>query len=248
MARGVRASPSLLGGRLLTETPLTSLLFGQLVRLADTLPEMDDPARQVALDATADFAIAALRLETRAAPWDDGADRSGLWLAAERFIARHLDRADLGPDLLARALRCSRTQLYRLFARHDVTVMDHIRETRLARCHEMLTDPACKLPHRGDRRAVRHGQSVRVQPRISEAVQPRPPGRSGDRAVRLRHEPNHAAIRWVPPAGTGSFVPAAPCPGQRKQHRPASGVTADSVAHEPFGGLSWTSRRCSRDR
>jgi transcriptional regulator GlxA family with amidase domain len=107
---------------------------------------MDDLARHVALDATADFAIAALRLETRAAPWDDGADRSGLWLAAERFIARHLDRADLGPDLLARALRCSRTQLYRLFARHDVTVMDHIRETRLARCHEMLTDPACKLP------------------------------------------------------------------------------------------------------
>jgi len=146
VARAIRASPGHLSGRLLRETPLTSLLFTQLVCLADALPEMDGPARQVAVDATADFAVAALRLETRAAPWEDGAYWSGLWLASERFIAHHLDRADLGPDLLAHALRCSRTQLYRLFARHDVTVMDHIRETRLTRCREMLADPACRLP------------------------------------------------------------------------------------------------------
>jgi len=146
VAQAIRAWPGGLGGHLLAESPLTSLLFAQLVRLADALPEMDDAARQVALDATADFALATLRLEARSVPWEEGAHWSGLWLAAERFIERNIDRTELNPDMLARALRCSRTQLYRLFARHDVAVMDHIRDMRLARCREMLADPGCHLP------------------------------------------------------------------------------------------------------
>jgi AraC-like DNA-binding protein len=107
---------------------------------------MDDAAREVALDATADFALAALRLEIETDPWDDGAHWRGLWQAAERYIERNLDRADLSPDTLAHALRCSRTHLYRLFARENTTVMDYIRETRLNRCREMLADPARHLP------------------------------------------------------------------------------------------------------
>ena len=147
VARAIGAGTARLSGRLLPETPLTSLLLAQLVRLADTLPAMDDPAREVALDASADFALAVLRLEARGAAWDDdGEPASGLWLAARRFIERNLDRADLNPDMLARAMRCSRTQLYRLFARHDVAVMDYIRDLRLLRCREMLTDPGCRLP------------------------------------------------------------------------------------------------------
>jgi AraC-like DNA-binding protein len=150
VAHAVRAWPCGFGGRLLPESPLASLLFTQLVRLADALPEMGDAARQVALDATAGFALATLRLDAHsapwAAPWEEAAHWSGLWLAAERFIERNIDRAELSPDLLARALRCSRTQLYRLFARHDVAVMDHIRDMRLNRCREMLGDPDCRLP------------------------------------------------------------------------------------------------------
>jgi AraC-like DNA-binding protein len=146
VAHAVRAWPGGFSGRLLPESPLASLLFAQLVRLADALPEMDDAARQVALDATADFALATLRLEAQSAPWEEAAHWSGLWLAAERFIERNIDRAELSPDTLARALRCSRTQLYRLFARHDVAVMDHIRDMRLNRCREMLADPDCRLP------------------------------------------------------------------------------------------------------
>jgi AraC-like DNA-binding protein len=144
--RAIGGRPANLSGRLLPETPLAALLFSQLVRLADALPAMDDMARQVALDASADFALAVLRLEARTTPWDESDQWSGLWLAAQRFIERNLDHPDLGPGMLARALRCSRTQLYRLFARHDVAVMDHVRVSRLNRCREMLADPACQLP------------------------------------------------------------------------------------------------------
>jgi AraC family transcriptional activator of tynA and feaB len=148
--RAISARPGDLTGRLLPESALASLLFSQLVRLADALPAMDGAARQMALGATADFALGVLRLEARPDPgatsWDDGAHWSGLWLAAERFIERNLDNAALSPDTLARVLQCSRTQLYRLFARHDVAVMDHIRDMRLNRCRDMLADPACQLP------------------------------------------------------------------------------------------------------
>jgi len=100
----------------------------------------------VALDAAADFALATLRHFAKSdSGLGDNEYWSGLWLAADGFIERHLDRADLGPDLLARVLRCSRTQLYRLFSRHDTTVMDHIRDMRLRRCRDLLADPTCQL-------------------------------------------------------------------------------------------------------
>ena len=146
VVRAIGTWPTHLRGRLLPEPPLPSLLFEQMVRFAGALPELDDEARQVALDVTTDFALGVLRVETRSAAWEDGAHARGLWPAARRFIERNLDRANLGPVVLARALRCSRSQLYRLFASHDTAVMDHIRERRLARSREMLADPSCRLP------------------------------------------------------------------------------------------------------
>lgn len=144
--RAVGEFPKRQSGRLLPAAPLSSLLFEQMVRYAEAMPAMDDAAREVAMDATADFALAVLRMETRNAAWHDESVWPGLWAAARRFIARHLDRADLNPDIVARALHCSRSQLYRLFARHGTTVMDHIREARLRRSRDMLADPACRLP------------------------------------------------------------------------------------------------------
>jgi AraC-like DNA-binding protein len=144
--RAVGEFPKRQRGRLLPAAPLSSLLFEQMVRFAQAMPEMDCAAREVAMDATADFALAVLRLQTRDAAWHDDTPWPGLWAAAERFIARRLDRAELNPDIVARALRCSRSQLYRLFARHDTTVMDYIREARLRRSRTMLADPECRLP------------------------------------------------------------------------------------------------------
>ena len=144
VASAINRDPVILAGCVLPATPLPRLLFSQLTQLADALPEMDDAARQVALEAATDFALATLRLETRGGLWDEGAHWTGLWQAARRLVASNLDRQDLSPDTLAQALRCSRTQLYRLFARNDLTVMGYVREVRLLRSREMLADPACQ--------------------------------------------------------------------------------------------------------
>jgi len=50
----------------------------------------------------------------------------------------------LSPAMLAAALRCSRSQVYRLFTRYERTVMGHVLECRLTRTRGMLADPACQ--------------------------------------------------------------------------------------------------------
>jgi len=146
VVRAVGTWPARFRGRVLPASPLATLLLEQMVRYAGALPDMTDAERQVALDATTDFALGVLRLEKQAAVWDDGANWRGLWLAAQRFIERNVERADLNPGMIARGLRCSRSLLYRLFAFHGKAVMDHIRELRLSRCRDMLADPSCRLP------------------------------------------------------------------------------------------------------
>jgi AraC-like DNA-binding protein len=145
VASAINHDPSILAGRMLPASLLTGLLFSQLTQFADAMGGMDDAARQVALDAATDFALGVLRLETKAALWEEGAHWNGLWQAAQRCIEGNLDRQELGPDMLARALRCSRTHLYRLFARNGATVMGYVREARLARSRVMLADAACRL-------------------------------------------------------------------------------------------------------
>jgi AraC-like DNA-binding protein len=140
VATAINDDPAALAGRLLPATPLTGLLFDQLTRFADALRGMDDAAREVALDVATDFALATLRLEIRGGQWEEGAHGAGLRQAAQRFIERNLDRRDLNPDTVARALRCSRTHLYRLFARDGESVMGFVREVRLRRSREMLAD------------------------------------------------------------------------------------------------------------
>jgi len=110
VARAVRAWPARVAGRLCAGTPDIAAVRANGT-LADALPAMDDHAREVAMDATAAFALAALRWEARATPWGRSGDAhwAAMWSAAEMFIERHLDRGDLGPDSLARALKCSRT-------------------------------------------------------------------------------------------------------------------------------------------
>jgi AraC-like DNA-binding protein len=145
VARAIGGDPAVLAGRLLSATPLNRLLFSCFTQFVDTLEEMDDAGRQVALDAATEFALAALRLETRAGVWEEGAHGNGLRQAAQRFVEGNLHRQDLNPDMLARALRCSRTHLYRLFASNGGTVMGYVREVRLERSRAMLADAASRL-------------------------------------------------------------------------------------------------------
>jgi AraC-like DNA-binding protein len=75
------------------------------------------------LAAATDFALAALRLETRGGVWEAGAHGNGLRQVVQLFIVGNLHREDLNLDMLARTLYCSRTHLYRLFAGNGGTVM-----------------------------------------------------------------------------------------------------------------------------
>lgn len=145
VATAIGGDPAVLAGRLLAATPLNRLLFGYFTQFADAMEEMNDAGRQVALATATDFALAALRMETRGGVWEDGAHGTGLRRAAQRFIEGNLHRHDLNPETLARALHCSRTHLYRLFSGNGETVMGYVREARLARSRAMLADAACRL-------------------------------------------------------------------------------------------------------
>lgn len=144
VADAVGTDPARLHGLVLGSTPLASLLFGQMQAFAQAMPTMADASRQVGLNVVSDLALGTLRLEGLPAGWEEGTHWVGLWQAACRFIDRELGNAELSPETLAGALRCSRTQLYRLFARHDCTVMGYVQERRLLRSRELLADTACR--------------------------------------------------------------------------------------------------------
>ncbi|WP_232346421.1 helix-turn-helix domain-containing protein [Cupriavidus sp. USMAA2-4] len=60
------------------------------------------------------------------------------------YIAGHLHEDDLSPARIAAAHGVSLRYLQALFAGGDATVAGHILESRLARCWQALTDPACQ--------------------------------------------------------------------------------------------------------
>jgi len=145
VAAVLRRDPAMLGGRLLSPSPFNTLLFGFLTQFAGAMAAMDDAARQAALTAAIDLALASLHREVSDGMLGEGEHADGLRQAARRYIDGNLHRQDLSPDHIARTLRCSRTHLYRLFAQDGGTVMGYLREARLARSHAMLADAACRL-------------------------------------------------------------------------------------------------------
>ena len=132
--------------RIARSTPVR-LLALQLHSLADALPVLDDYGREAALAPVVDRALATLRIECRPKLAEmDSLHGAGMWSAANRFIEMHLVDHDLNPAMVALALRCSRAWLYRLFQRHDQTVMGSIQEARWQRSHRLPSDPNCRLP------------------------------------------------------------------------------------------------------
>ena len=144
VANAVGGDPSRLHGRSLPQATLTTLLFRQMRTFAELMPTMSHAARHIGLNAIVDLALGTLRLHSGQGGWEEGIHRSGLWRAACQFIEHNLSDAGLSPKMLAAALRCSRTQVYRLFADHDRTVMGYAQECRLLRSRELLADPECQ--------------------------------------------------------------------------------------------------------
>src|SRR5690606_22649114 len=71
-------------------------------------------------------------------PPDDRHD-DAFYTAACRYIKAHLADQDLTAASIAYALGCSRTHLYRIFARYDQGIGEVIRTGRLERASALLT-------------------------------------------------------------------------------------------------------------
>lgn len=146
VAVAIGGDPGRLGGRTLPVNSLSGLLFEQVRMLADALPGLNAAGREAALDATTALALATLRIEFQQGRVEQEELSDGLWAAAERYIGFNFGRHDLSPDLLAQALRCSRSHLYRMFERRGLTVMAYVFSVRLARARYLLASPGCRMP------------------------------------------------------------------------------------------------------
>ncbi|MGO1078952.1 helix-turn-helix domain-containing protein [Inquilinus sp. CA228] len=94
--------------------------------------------RAAALTTLADMAMALLQQHFGKTKSDRTHGNPGVFAAAKRYIEQNYHRHDLHVDEIAAALRCSRTQLYRVFSENETAIAEYIRETRLKRSHQIL--------------------------------------------------------------------------------------------------------------
>lgn len=136
--RRTRARLAAAGGTLVSPHGLAPMLAAQMRALAAIAPGLDPAARAAGLRAVLDLAATVLRLEYGAEPAESEVCEDGLLIAAQALICRRFAATDLSPDEIAHRLGCSRAHLYRLFARHGLTVAGYLREIRLQRCRTAL--------------------------------------------------------------------------------------------------------------
>ncbi len=106
-----------------------------------------DPVEQLGLlDASEAFAITAVETAFASAYGDRNGRAEALFAAAQRYIRLHLCKKTLGADEIAQAIGCSRANLYRLFASHNLTVNGQIRELRLQKLKTFLENPDRSVP------------------------------------------------------------------------------------------------------
>jgi AraC family transcriptional regulator, positive regulator of tynA and feaB len=117
---------------------LVPMLAAQMRSLADAAPDLDTAARAAGFKATLDLAATILRLEFGAEAAESEVCEDGILIAAQALISRQYQSADLRPDTICHRLGCSRAHLYRVFARHDLTIAGYLREVRLRHARERL--------------------------------------------------------------------------------------------------------------
>lgn len=118
----------------ITREPLAPFVRAQLQQLAGGGEPLDAASSAALVGAAEDLALALLVHAAGEAP----SPGTGLLRMAKRYVDRNLHRPELTPEQVATAVRCSRSQLYRMFATEGVGVLEYIQEARLRRVRELL--------------------------------------------------------------------------------------------------------------
>lgn len=100
---------------------------------------MDDAARLLSGTHLLDLLCLALQGDQRALGSADSAVKRAHLQRAERYITDHLKDPELSPSRVAEGCGISLRYLQRLFGENDQSITSHIRERRLARCQEDLS-------------------------------------------------------------------------------------------------------------
>jgi AraC-like DNA-binding protein len=125
----------------LSQEPLAPFLSSQLSLLCARGDQLEDPAREAALQAARDLGLAMLRRRVETKPSEQELSDRGLFAAAQLYIERRLHAPDLTPAEIAAGVGCSRARLYRLFAQHERVLFEFVREARLQRSRQLLQSP-----------------------------------------------------------------------------------------------------------
>ncbi|MGU7774452.1 helix-turn-helix domain-containing protein [Burkholderia sp. MR1-5-21] len=118
---------------LLDHAQLAPFLQAQMAQLDMRGSALTPDALATILDATVDLAVDLIRAEFGSGTCDAGPPTEARLAVARRYIENNLHRHDLTPAEIARALNCSRAQLYRVFGEQSMSVGETIKEARLAR-------------------------------------------------------------------------------------------------------------------
>lgn len=116
-----------------------SNMLGLQLKLFNTLSDnLNVVEKLVFLQSTENLAVSLIGCLSKNQIQIDCVDKDSIFLAAIRYIENNLTLDSLSPELVANALGCSRSTLYRAFAAQNLYPADYIRDKRLQKLAQLL--------------------------------------------------------------------------------------------------------------
>ena len=128
------------GGKIESRTGVGSLLAVHLLALSNQIGSLQSNQLTSVSRSTLEFLGIALSDQQQAGSFDAS---SSMLNRVQEYMLLHLHDQDLNPAKIAAASRVSLRYLHMLFHRSGATVSGWLQNTRLAKCHEALTDAGC---------------------------------------------------------------------------------------------------------